>query len=86
MQFNWVGIDLRSTVDRHNEISKDGNVWDGYPWVSGSAGSGLGIVFYSQFSGSGPKTNQVRFRVWFSTRGYPMDIRNKSFGIKTHVL
>jgi hypothetical protein len=28
------------------------------------------------------------FGFWFlvSTRGYPMDIRNKSFGIKTHIL
>jgi hypothetical protein len=46
----------------------------GYPRVSSLAGSG-----------SGPETNQVRFQVWFSTRGYPMDIRNKSFRIKTHV-
>ena len=33
---------------------------------------------------------QVRIWVWFrvlvSTRGYPMDIGNKLFGIKTHVL
>ena len=37
---------LRMTTDR---------VWSGYPWVSGSAGSGLGMVFHPRFSGSGPR-------------------------------
>jgi hypothetical protein len=54
----------------------------GYPRVSGPAGSGLGIVSHPRFSGS--VSGLVSGLVF--TRGYPMDIRNKSFGIKTHVL
>jgi hypothetical protein len=51
-----------------------GQFWVGYPRVSGLVGSGSGVTSHPQFLGSGPETYRVRFRVWFSTRGYPMDI------------
>ena len=65
--------------------TKDGN-GSGLGRISagfGFCGFGFGDGFSPTVFGFGaPKPS--RFRVWFSTRGYPMDIRNKSFGIKTH--
>ena len=58
----------------------------GYPRVSVFRVSGLVLVFAHGFQVRVWVWFRVRFRVLVSTRGYPMDIRNKSFGIKTHVL
>ena len=46
-------------------------VWCGYPRVSGSAGSGLGMVFHPRFSGSGPRNQSgsvsgLVFHPWIS--------------------
>ena len=46
-------------------------VWGGYPWVSGSAGSDLGMVFHSRFLGSGPRNQSgsvsgLVFHPWIS--------------------
>ena len=60
-------------------------VWCGYPRVSVFRVSGLVLVFRPRFSGSGLGLVSGSVSVLVSTRGYPMDIRNKSFGIKTHV-
>ena len=58
----------------------------GYPWVSGLVGSGSGMISHPRFSGSGPRNQSGSVSGSVFPRGYPMDIRNKSFGIKTHVL
>ena len=57
---------LRMATDR---------VWGGYPRVSGSTGSGLGMVFHPRFSGSGPRNQSgsvsgLVFHPWISD-GYP---------------
>ena len=69
-------------------MSKDGNgTISGRLYVGlGSRGFRFGVISHLCFSGLGPETNMVWFQVWFSIHGYSMDIRNKSFGIKSHVL
>ena len=46
-------------------------VWGRYPRVSGSMGSGLGLVFHPRFSGSGPRNHSgsvsgLVFHPWIS--------------------
>ena len=67
------------------EMAAD-RVWCGYPRVSVFRISGLVLVFHPQFLGSGLGLVSGSVSGFGFHRGYPMDIRNKLFRIKTHVL